>query len=116
MDTMITRENIKAQFVAEAIEHGKLLAEGDRKKANKVHKKIQALYNLAKEQDQVDVFSELLGEADENVRLWAATFTLKKFPDLAEKSLKELSALSGITGLSAKTTLHLWKEGQLNLL
>lgn len=115
MITMI-REDIKGRFLTEATEHGKAIAIGDHKKANKLHKKLQALYNQAKEHNQADIFSELLNEADENVRLWASTFTLRVFPDLAEKSLANLSELPNITGLSAKTTLHLWKEGKLNLL
>ncbi len=113
---MITRKNIKDRFLVETLAHGKAIEIGDYKKANKIHKKIQALYGKAKEQNQSDVFSELLNEADENARLWAATFTLRVFPDLAEKALEDLSVLSTITGLSAKTTIHLWKEGKLNLL
>jgi Domain of unknown function (DUF2019) len=116
METMITKENIKESFLTEAIEHGKAIAEGDHKKANKLHKKIQTLYKKAKDSNQVDLFSELLNESDENVRLWAATFTLKFSPDRAEKTLMSLSNLSSITGLSAKTTLVMWKQGMLNLL
>lgn len=112
----MTRNNIKEKFLSETIEHGKAIAEGDHKKANKLHKKIQALYSKAKECNQLDLFSELLSEPDENVRLWAATFTLKVFPDAAEKALKNLSNSSSITGLSAKNTLVLWKQGMLNLL
>lgn len=102
--------------MTEAIEHGKAIANGDHKKANKLHKKLQVLYKIANEQNQADVFSELINDSEENVSLWASTFTLKISPDLAEKSLSKLSKLSSITGLSAKTTLQLWKEGKLNLL
>lgn len=116
MDTMISRENIKEKFLNEAAEHGKAIAVGDHKTANEIHKKIQALYNQAKEQNQSDVFSELINNVNENVRLWAATFSLKVFPDLAEGTLMDLSELSSITGSSAKTILHLWKGGKLNLL
>lgn len=116
METIMTRENIKDKFLAEAIEHGKATAIGDFKKSNKIHKKIQALYNKAKEQNQTDIFSEFLDENNENVRLWAAIFTLQTFPKLAEKTLVSLINLPSITGLTAKTTLHLWKEGKLNLL
>lgn len=112
----MTREEIRIQFVIEATEHGKAISVGDNKKANKIHKKLQSLYNLAKEQSQAEIFSELLNTSDENVRLWAAIFTLKIFPDLALKTLEELTALSSITGLTAETTLHLWREGKLNLL
>lgn len=113
---MITRERIKQDFLVEVIEHGKAIAEGDHKKANKLHKKIQSLYNKARESNHVDLFSELLNENDENVRLWAATFALKISPETAVEALVNLSNLSSITGLSAKTTLDLWKKGMLDLL
>lgn len=113
---MITRERIKEFFLNYAIEHGKALALGDYKKANKIHKKMKILYNQTEMKNWTDVFSECLKESDENVRLWAATFSLKVLPDLAEKSLMDLSELSNIAGLTAKTTLNLWKEGKLNLL
>jgi hypothetical protein len=113
---MVIRESIKEKFLSEAVEYGKAIALGDHKKANKIHKKLQILYSQAKEQNHADVFSELLNGVDENVKLWAATFTLKVFPDLAQRALEDLSKLSTITGLSTKTTLHLWKEGKLNLL
>lgn len=79
-------------------------------------RKFKAYTNKQKELSQADVFSEILNEADENVRLWAGTFTLKVFPELAEKTLASLSELSTITALSARATLHLWNEGKLNLL
>jgi hypothetical protein len=113
---IMTREEIKNRFEIEATEHGKAISIGDHKKANKLHKELQSSYNLAKEQGQIEIFSELLDTSDENIRLWAATFTLKILPDLAQKSLERLTELTSITGLTAKTTLHLWKEGKLNLL
>lgn len=113
---MITRDKIKEDFLSEALEHSKTIATGDHKKANKLHKKLHSLYGKAKEQGIIDVFEEFLNESDENVRLWAATFSLSSSPELAEKSLKKLTELSTITGLSAKTTLNLWKDGKLDLL
>lgn len=113
---MMTKDNIKTKFLIEAIEWGKAIAVGDKKNVNKLHKKIQDLYTKAKELNHTNVFSELLSYPDENVRLWAATFTLKSFPDLAERTLEDLSKLTSITGLSAKTTLDLWRQGMLNLL
>jgi len=112
----MTREELRNNFVNVATEHGKAISIGDHKKANKLHKELQSYYNLAKEQNQADVFGELLNSTDENVRLWAATFTLKVFPVLAQKVFEELTELSSITGLTAKTTLQLWREGKLNLL
>lgn len=113
---MITRDKIKEDFLSEAIEHGKAIATGNNKKANKLHKKLHNLYSKAKEQNIVNVFEELLNKDDENVRFWAATFSLGSSPELAEKSLERLTELNSITGLSAKTTLQLWKDGKLNLL
>jgi hypothetical protein len=116
MDTIMTREDIKADFLSEALAHGKALSNGDYKGANRIHKRLQVLYKVAKKQNQIDVFSELLEENDENVRLWAATFTIEILPELAENVLINLAELSTITGLSAKTVLNLWKENKLNLL
>ena len=116
METMMTRNKIKEDFLTQAIEHGKALAIGDHKKANKLHKKLQSLYNIAKEQVLVNVSEELLNEDDENVRLWAATFSLGSSTDLAEECLEKLTKSTSITGLSAQTTLHLWKDGKLDLL
>lgn len=111
----MTRNEIKHQFIADSAEHGKAHFIGDYKKANKLHKKLHELYYCAKEQNQADVFSELLNDEDENVRIWAATFTLKVFPVLAEKTLQEIDHSSNINGIDAKTTLRLWKEGKLEL-
>ena len=116
METIIERDDLKRKFLLDAIEHGKAIDIGDYKAANKIHKKLTALYNKAKNSNQINVFSEMLNEQNENVRLWAATFTLKYSPVLAEKTLFELSASPTIRGVGAKTTLALWKENRLNLL
>ena len=116
MAIIMTKEKIKEKFLNEAIDHGNAISEGNGTKANKIHKKIQALYSRAKELEESCVFCELLDNSSENVRLWAATFTLKTSPDLAEQCLINLSKSPTITGLSAKTTLILWKQGKLSLL
>jgi len=115
MDTLMIK-HIREKFLAEASEHGQAVAVGDRKKANKIHKRLQQLYSQAKEHNQVNIFAEFMNEKHENVRLWAAIFSLTVYPTIAEKSLQELTKLTTITGLTAKTTLQLWKEGRLNLL
>lgn len=108
-------EDIKTKFLVEATEHGNAIAVGDYKKANKIHKKLNVLYSKIKEDNQLGVFADLLNENNENVKLWAAIFSLKSSPDIAEKVLEKLTELSSITGLTAKTTLQLWKEGKLDL-
>ncbi|GAP68172.1 hypothetical protein BA6E_102170 [Bacteroidales bacterium 6E] len=114
MDTMM--ENIKETFLRYAIEHGQATGVGDHKKANKIHKKLQDLYNETKSHKILNVFTEFLNNNNESVRLWAATFSLNNNPEIAVEALEKLAEITSITGLSAKTTLHLWKEGKLNLL
>ncbi len=104
---MIKGTSLKEKFLVLAINHGQAIAIGDYKKANKIHKKIQEVYKLAKEQDQRNIFIELIHEQDESVRLWAATFALSISPDFAEKALVDLVKSTSIIGLSAKTTLQL---------
>lgn len=116
METVTERKKLKEKFLVEATEHGQAIAIGDHKKANSIHKKIQNLYKKAKEKNQIDVFAEMLNEEDENVRLWAAIFTLKTSTEVAEKVLQELTKLTSITGLTARTILQLWKEGKMDLL
>jgi len=112
---MMTRDEIRERFLSDSAEHGKAYSNGDYEKANELHKKLHDLYNQAKEQNQVDVFSGLLNDEDENVKLWAAIFTLKLYPEIAEKILLDLARESRIK-MTAETTLHLWKEGKLDLL
>ena len=116
METLIERKKVKEKFLVEATEHGKAVAIGEHKKANAIHKKLQTLYKKAKEQNIADVFGEMLNDENENVRLWSAIFSLKTEPVIAEKALQELTKLTSITGLTAKTTLHIWKEGKMDLL
>lgn len=115
-NTFATREEVKKLFLLEAIEHGKAIANGDHKQANKLNNKLQSIYVKTWKQNWQNIFGELINHDDENVRLWAATFSLKSTPDLAEKTLQELSELTNITGLTAQTTLRLWKEDKLDLL
>jgi hypothetical protein len=115
MDTMMTRENLQEKFLAQATEHGQAVMIGDHKKANKIHKKLHGIYDQAKAQNQADVFEAFLNDANDSVRLWAAIFTLKFSPEKGENALQQLSTLSNIFALTAKTTLKLWGEGKLNL-
>lgn len=110
------RERIKDVFFIEATDHGIAIFSGDFKKANKIHKKLKKLYVEAKANNFIDVFSCFLDDPNENIRLWAATFMLGVLPDLGKQHLEQLSILDTITGMSAKTTLHLWNENKLNLI
>lgn len=115
-NTMIKKEELIEKFLAYVAEHKEAIHLGDHVKANKIHKRLHGLYNTAKEASLSNIFEELLNDKDENVRLWAATFTLKISSGIAEKTLQELAGLKNIIGLNARTTLELWKQGLLNLL
>jgi len=113
---MTTREKIKEKFLAFAIEHGIAYSNGDYKKANKLHKKLQSLYNQVKKQNQSDIFSEFMTNENRSVKLWAASFTLRVFPDLAVKTLEEISILSDSFGSTAKILLELWRVDSSKIL
>jgi hypothetical protein len=116
MDSIMTRENLQDKFLALATEHGHAFVAGYHKKANKIHKKLHGIYDQAKAQNQEAIFEAFLNDANDSVRLWAAIFTLKFSPEKAEHTLKEMSDLSNIFGLTAGTSIKLWKEGKMNLL
>ena len=112
----MTKEDITEKFLYYATEHGHAIWQGNHQEANKMHEELQKLYKVAKEKNVPDIFSSFLTEEDANVRLWAATFTLKINPGIAEQELMNLSELKGITAISARTILKLWKQGLLDLL
>lgn len=115
MDTTKIIEKIKNEFLINSAEHGEAYSNGDYKKANKLHKKLHDLYNFVKEHKKLEIFNESLNDENENIRFWSAIFTLKMNSEIAEKILEELSINSNIK-MTAKTTLHLWKNGKLDLL
>ncbi|WP_165590525.1 hypothetical protein [Chryseobacterium aquaticum] len=45
----MVREEIKEEFLQHSFQHVELYANGDYKKANKLHKELHKLYNYAKE-------------------------------------------------------------------
>lgn len=115
METEIIRTEIRDKFLQYSAEHGEVYANGDYKKANKLHKELHNLYKYANEQGEEAIFSEMINNPDDYVKLWSAIFTLKLKPELAEKILKKLSTDSKVK-MTASATLHLWKEGKLELL
>ena len=110
---MATLEKIKVDFEKFAIEQSCAFAEGEGKKANRFHKKIQLLHKQAKELDCINVFESFLDNKNENVMLWASIFCLEISPKLAWKNLVNLSHSSEpIISLSAKATLDSLRKGR----
>lgn len=108
----------KENFRTLAFEHGLATLNGDHKMANKIHDKLHDIYKTTMEENRMDIFVDFLGNEneDEKVKLWAATFSLKVAPKLAEMELENLSNTKSIIGLNAKVTLKMWKSGSLELL
>lgn len=108
--------NYNAQFVETVKKYGELIAQGDSKGANKLHNSLQKLYLLMKNKNNLNVFVECLDDEDENIRLWASTFSLSTSEPNAIKELEKLSLSASFTGLSAKMTLELWEKGELEFI
>lgn len=110
-------DTIKNNFIEDAILHGNAILIGDSKKANNLHKKLMTYYKINKIDSSVSqVYLENLVHPNESVRIWAATFLLKTNSNKAIEALNELSQSSSIFGLSAKSILIMWINGQLELL
>ena len=82
---------------------------------NKYAKKIINCYLQLKEMGKTNELSKLLKSEYENVRLWAATHTLKTNEVEAKQVLHELAAKPGLNAFSAEMTLRQWENGNLKL-
>ncbi|NJK95802.1 MAG: DUF2019 domain-containing protein [Bacteroidales bacterium] len=110
-------DTLKNIFIEDAISHGNAILIGENKKANKMHKKLMAYYEMNKKDSAISqLYLENLTHPNESVRIWSATFLLKTNPNKAVETLTELSQSSSIFGLSAKSILIMWNNGQLELL
>lgn len=103
------------QFISLAREYGTSIDAGDNKSANKAHHKIMSLYKKLQSQNQLSDLEDLFTHEDINVRLWAATCCLRINEKKALDVLTKISESDQITGLTAKMTLDLWKNGLLQI-
>lgn len=88
---MEEKEIMKEDFIKYVLEHANAEKEGNSKKANRIHKKIATLYQKAKEKGYIDIFHSLLDCKNEDIRIWAASFSLKTEPRKARKALVKLT-------------------------
>jgi len=116
MDSLILKQELEKKFELFCRQYGEGIANGDYKKVNKIHKKLHEIHLSVKENKFENFFEQFIRSENENVRLNAATFSLKTNPSLGIEALKELSMLNTITGLTAQTILTLWLKGELILL
>lgn len=104
---METIDDLKKIFVQYANEQSYAFTEGNGRKANRFHKKIEDLYIKASCLYNDDVFKDFLTSENENVKLWVSCFYLEKYPNEAKKNLQDLIKSSEpIISLSAKMKLE----------
>ena len=108
---------IQNKFIDLAINHGKAIEEGNHKIANKIHSELTFMYNnQIKKNDRYEELEDILKKSDnESVRIWAATYLLVSKECLALETLKKLEKSNKIFGLTASTTIDMWKKGMLQL-
>lgn len=104
---METIDELKKYFVQYVNEQSNAFAEGNGKKANRFHKKIQDLHLKASALYGNDFFTEFLNSEDENIKLWASCFCIETYPDKSRKNLQDLLKSSEpIISLAAKIKLE----------
>lgn len=109
-------DNIKKQVIAEGLLHHQCILTGDYRSANKAHKKLMGIYEQIKNDEKLEQLADLLEHENANVKLWAATFLLKRYTDLSVKTINSIITSGGPIATSAKLTLELWNKGMLDLL
>lgn len=104
---METIDDFKRKFVQYVNEQSCALAEGNGKKANRFHKKVQDLHLKVLAFYSDEIFKEFLDSEDDNVKLWASCFCMKIYPDKAKKNLQSLiNSSEPIISLSARIHLE----------
>jgi hypothetical protein len=103
-------KNIKNIFIENAINHGKAIEKGNHKTANKIHSKLTSIRSEIQKENRWDILQELINHPNESVKCWSATFLLKNNEKVALKVLKNLSKSKKIIGLTAKTTIDMWRK------
>jgi hypothetical protein len=107
-------EKLKSEFFSLATKHSTAFCAGDHLAANKIHKQLMKLKIESMQLESTDLFESFLYHEHVGIATWAAVFTLKSKPTLAETRLLELSKEDSILGRSALAVLDLWRKGLLN--
>lgn len=103
-------------FIDYAVKHGEAIEKGNHKVANKLHKQLMSVYETINQAGKWSELKELFQHPNESVKLWASTFLLKNDNVAALKVLHELAKSPRIIGLTASTTIDMWRKGMLDLL
>ena len=107
--------NLLADYVAAAREHGQYSSSGQSDMANNAHERLQdTLLALIAEGRDSELLT-LYDNPDAWVQLWAGTHTLELDEGKAIAKLESLKAArKPLVSMSAKYTLVAWQEGNLS--
>lgn len=104
---METIDDLKKKFIQYVNEQSSAISEGNGKRANRFHKKIQDLHLKILNLYDNDVFKEFLDSEDDNIKLWASCFCKEIYPDITKKNLQGLiNSSEPMISLSARYHLE----------
>lgn len=106
-------EDLVQEYEQGAAAHGKALAAGDHRSANRAHDKIASAYRELRRRAAALYLLPLLESEDENVRVWVAAHALEFAPEKGEPVLLEFTERPGLLRIEAEYTLKAWREGTL---
>lgn len=115
MKKIIDLNSALLMFQEAAIKHAEATEKGDYKLGNKNYAVIAKIISFLKEQNKLEVLSELLNHDSVGVRMWAATFLLPFHEKEGLQVLNKIASESGILSFTAKTTVSEWEKGNLKL-
>ena len=101
------------EFVKKSIVHG---TSESSLRANRAARRLAELYRKirARGDQGLAEFALLFGHEHPSVRLWAASYGLERFPEVAKPVLEELAnGASGAVCASAFLTLKVWKANEM---
>jgi hypothetical protein len=110
-----SNEELIRLYAKAAHDHREALEGRDPKSGNEAADMVATIYRELKNRGRVahSLLLPLLDEPDAGVRGWAAAHALEFAPERGEPALEALSKEPRLLGFSARTTLKIWREGNL---
>lgn len=110
-----SNEELIRLYEKAAHDHRQATDRGEPKAGNKAADLVATIYHELRKRGPAaqSLLLPLLETADSGVRGWAAAHALEFAPEKGEPVLEALSNEPRLLGFSAKTTLKVWKEGNL---
>lgn len=111
-----TLDQLLAEYVKAASEHGEGSESGDHRRANAAFDVLNVVYAELRRRgpEGQRALLPLLHDKDAGVRLWAASHAPEFSPREGEVALEALKSRSGLIGFTARITLGEWHAGRLH--